>query len=92
MPWCRSRTEAPGRSAGRGRDSILETFGILGSDVEGLFEGDAGASEGAFVEEATDEGNAVGGRARGLDEFLRACAAFAEGAAMLRQMEAAVSR
>ena len=48
-----------------GRDLLLETFGILGSDVEGFFEGEACASEGAFVEEAADEGNAVGDAARG---------------------------
>ena len=37
---------------------------MLGDDVEGAFEGQAGAAEGAFFEEAADEGDAVGDAAR----------------------------
>src|SRR5260370_39916301 len=36
----------------------------LVGDGEGAFEGDADAAEGAFVEEAADEGDAVGDAAR----------------------------
>ena len=32
----------------------LETGRMLGDDVEGAFEGEAGAAEGAFFEEAAD--------------------------------------
>ena len=46
----------------------LKTGRMLGDDVEGAFEGEAGAAEGAFFEEAADYGDAVGDAA-GWGEF-----------------------
>src|ERR1700752_4533345 len=46
----------------------LKAGGIFAGYVEVLFEGQAGAGDGAFVEEAADEGDAVGDAA-GWGEF-----------------------
>jgi len=37
-----------------GQTCALEAGRVLGDDVEGAFEGQAGAAEGAFFEEAAD--------------------------------------
>ena len=42
-----------GQSSSRGKYG-LETWRVLGDYVEGAFEGEAGAAEGAFFEEAAD--------------------------------------
>jgi len=52
-----------GRSSSWGKCG-LEAWRVLGDYVEGAFQGEAGAAQSAFFEEAADQGYAVGDAAR----------------------------